>query len=200
MYTMLYLVVSCFGPISTSRWTDVRTFDQLGVFLSVLPSVPLHLARRPAAAPSHPVHPHHDVLLHRPVPGVRPQAPSHRRAGGVHPGRPGGLLHSEWTLRPGAPTDLMAPNSSRRLSLRGLHFSSFFCFFSGFLRVGFIQDQRETLDSGADAGEERPRSPCGHQGAQQPSHHGIVATVTRSRADPDRNRSHRSKLDPSSTL
>lgn len=61
-------------------------------------------------------------------------------------------------------------------------FSFLFLSFAGFLRVRFIQEQRETLDSLTDAGEERPRSPCRHQGAQQPSHHGIVATVTRRRA------------------
>lgn len=77
---------------------------------------------------------------------------------------------------------LLVPNPSccRRLSLRGFHFSSFFSlsFCPGFLRVRFVQDQRETLDSLANAGEERPHCPCRHQGAQQPSHHGIVATVT----------------------
>lgn len=58
----------------------------------------------------------------------------------------------------------------------GRFHSSFFS--PGFLRVRFVQDQRETLHPLANAGEERPRSPRRHPGAQQPSHHGIMATVT----------------------
>lgn len=164
----------------------VRTLDKLGLFVSVLPSVPLHLARRPAAAPSHPVHAHHDVLLHWPVPGVRPQAPPHRRAGGFHPGRPGGLLHSEWTTLPSH--SRRADDSKSKLLLMFVTqgfcflFLSPFFFFPGFLRVRLVQDQRETFESLPNPGEERPRSPCRHQGAQQPSHHGVVAAVTRSSA------------------
>lgn len=60
---------------------------------SVLPAVPLHLARSPAAPPVDPVHPHHDVLLHWSVPGVRPQTPPHRCPGWVLSGRPSSLLH-----------------------------------------------------------------------------------------------------------
>lgn len=189
MYTMLYLVVSCCrleNSLSTCPPSIVRTLDKLDLSVSVLPSVPLHLARRPAAAPSHPVHPYHDVLLHWPVPGVRPQAPSHRRASGFHPGRPGGLLHSEWTALPNRSRRADGSNSKSlpMFVTQGFCFlflSPFF-FFLGFLRVRLVQDQRETFDSLPNPGEERPRSPGRHQGAQQPSHHGVVAAVTRSSA------------------
>ena len=64
--------------------------------LPVLPAVQVHLAWSPSSAPPGTVHPHHDVLLHRPVPRLRPQAPPHRRPGWLRTGSPGGLQHSEY--------------------------------------------------------------------------------------------------------
>lgn len=50
--------------------------------------------RPPAPSPAA-VHAHHDGVLHRPVPRVRPQASPHRRAGRLCTGSPGGLLRGE---------------------------------------------------------------------------------------------------------
>lgn len=97
MYTMLYLVVSVvlLSPQDASLPPLGSKFCFFFLLLPVLPAVPFHLARRAPAAPSDPVHAHHDVLLHRPVPGLGPQAPSHRCPGWFYTGSPGGLLRSE---------------------------------------------------------------------------------------------------------
>lgn len=98
MYTMLYLVVSWFEH---TFCCSVHHNSSLIDFLSftVLPAVTFHLAWSSPAAPAHPVHPHYDVVLHRPVPRFGPQAPPHWCPGWFYTGSPGGLLHSELWLR-----------------------------------------------------------------------------------------------------
>lgn len=69
------------------------------VFLSspaVLSAGQIHVEGSPPAPSPPPVHPHHDGILHRPVPCVGPQASPHRRAGGLCTGSPGGLLRGEY--------------------------------------------------------------------------------------------------------
>lgn len=97
MYTMLYLVVSWFER----TFCSVCHSSSLIEFLSftVLPAVTFHLAWSSPAPPAHPVHPHYDVVLHRPVPRFGPQAPPNGCPGWFYTGSSGGLLHSELWLQ-----------------------------------------------------------------------------------------------------
>lgn len=77
-----------------NNWTYWILFFPIFLF-TVLHPVQVYLARRSSPPPAAPVHLVDDGLLHRLVPGLRPQASPDRRPNRLRAGSPGGLLHSE---------------------------------------------------------------------------------------------------------